>query len=77
MKLIKLNRRHHLYHKGYLWAFRFSDDWSNVWTVQCRIHQHEGIWQTPFRGKRKNGVKPCYLGFNQEKTATMVLLTLS
>jgi hypothetical protein len=77
MKFIKLNRRHHLYHKGYEWAFRFDEDWSNVWTVQRLIQMHEGRWPIIFYGKKKNGYKPFYIGVNQEKTATMVLLSLS
>lgn len=80
MKLVKLNRTHHLYHKGFVWAFRFNYCYeSNSLAVEAIINKQEGL--NPYRiffGKRKNGGwRPYWIGFDQEKTASIVFLSLS
>lgn len=78
MKLVKLNKTHHLYHKGFTWAFRFDYCYGpNTWKVEKTVEKQEGL--NPYRiffGKRKGTDTPYWVGFNQEKTATVVFLSL-
>ena len=82
MKLIKLDRRHNLYHKGYRYAFlveRFTAD-SN--RVEKAVKELEGWrWDCTFWGKPKTNTwgytsRPYYIGFRNDSTATMALLKL-
>ena len=78
MKLIKLDRRHNLYHKGYTYAFvinRWSDDSSKV---ERAVKDLEGFqWDSTFWGKAPTfGSRPYYIGFKKESTATMALLKI-
>lgn len=79
MKVIKLDRRHNLYHKGYRYAFlvdRFSTD-SN--RIEKAVKELEGWrWDCTFWGKPKTNswTRPYYVGFKNESTATMALLKL-
>jgi len=83
MKVIKLDRRHNLYHKGYRYAFlieRWSKD-SN--RIESAVKELEGYrWDCTFWGKAKFDDKlgytarPYYVGFKNESTATMALLKL-
>lgn len=82
MKLIKLSRRHNLYHKGYHYAFRF-DSWNgDRYKVEQVVRQAENgkWWDNTFFGKsiidRRRGtrVTPYYIGFKKESTATIVML---
>lgn len=85
MKLIKLDRRHNLYHRGYHYAFRF-DGWNgDRYKVECAVREAEGgqrWWDNTFFGKtaidrhRGIGVTPYYIGFKRESTATVVMLKL-
>ena len=83
MKLIKLDRRHNLYHKGYRYAFlinRFTEE-SNK--IEKAIKELEGFcWDCTFWGKPKkdkfgyNMARPYYVGMKNESTATMAMLKL-
>lgn len=83
MKVIKLDRRHNLYHKGYRYAFlveRFNSD-SNK--IERAIKELEGFrWDNTFWGKSKfNRIlgytsRPYYVGFKNESTATMAMLKM-
>ncbi len=75
MKLIKLDRRHNLYHKGYRYAFRV-----NRWTedsnkIERAVKQLEGFrWDNTFWGKHNGVCRPYYIGVISEATATMAML---
>jgi hypothetical protein len=80
MKVIKLDHRHTLKRWGYDYAFRFRPRDSKTWKVEETVRKLEGYgWLTnhTFYGKTKNGVRPYYVGFRKESTATMVLLSLN
>jgi len=78
VKIIKLDRRHNLYHKGYTYAFvvnRFNADSNKL--VQA-VTELEGFrWDNTFWGKhteynRYN--RPYYVGVKTESTLTLALL---
>ena len=78
VKLIKLDRRHHLYHQGYRWTFA-----GDRWSIGCRdietsVQNLEGYdWNRTFWGKRHPyGFRPYYIGMRSESTATMALLKI-
>ena len=82
MKLIKLDRRHNLYHKGYRYAFlidRFTVE-SN--SVEKAVKELEGFrWDSTFWGKPKKNEwgyssRPYYVGMKNESTATMAMLKM-
>lgn len=83
MKLIKLDRRHNLYHKGYRYAFlinRFNEE-SNK--LEKAVKELEGwSWDMTFWGKPKTNKytghtsRPYYVGVRNESTATMALLKI-
>jgi hypothetical protein len=78
VKLIKLDRRHNLYHKGYRYAFvidRFSSDSSRI---EKAVKELEGWrWDSTFWGKpKKYSSRPYYVGMKNESTATMALLKM-
>ena len=84
MKVIKLDRRHNLYHKGYRYAFLFEH---GRWTTESNsiekaVKQLEGYrWDCTFWGKTRSNrlgyeSRPYYVGFKNESTATMALLKM-
>ena len=80
MKAIKLDYRHTLKRRGYSYAFKFSRGETRTWTVEEAVRKLEGYgWSSnhTFYGKTKNGVRPYYVGFNKESTATMVMLKIA
>ena len=83
MKVIKLDRRHNLYHKGYQWAFKFDGWTSEAGTVERAVKKLEGYsWNNTFWGKagsKSNGFapRPYHVGVKSESTATMVLLKVA
>jgi hypothetical protein len=82
MKLIKLDRRHNLYHKGYRYAFRLDRWTTDSNKIERAVKELEGFrWDMTFWGKpgcKSNGYtsRPYYIGVRNESTATMVLLKL-
>ena len=85
MKVIKLDRRHNLYHNGYRHAFLFEHGrWtSDANAVERAVKELEGFhWNNTFWGKPRinprlgYSTRPYYVGFKNESTATMVLLKL-
>jgi len=83
MKMIKLDRRHHLYHKGYHYAFLFTEYGTHVpmsSKVERYVCKAEGLkwYDNTFYGKRpKHQTRtPFYVGFRNETTATLVKLIL-
>ena len=84
MKLIKLDRRHNLYHKGYRYAFRVERWTQESNKIERSVKELEGfprLWDNTFWGKpgcKHTGYvsRPFYVGFRNESTATMVLLKL-
>lgn len=84
MKVIKLDRRHHLFHKGYKYAFKFDNWCFDADVVEREIKKIErDTNDCVFWGKSKSveshipyWVKPYYLGFKKETTRTMVLLSV-
>jgi hypothetical protein len=80
MKAIKLDYRHTLKRWGYDYAFMFRPRDSKTWAVEEAVRKLEGYgWLSnhTFYGKTKNGVRPYYVGFKKESTATMVMLMTS
>ncbi len=83
MKLIKLDRRHNLYHKGYRFAF-LIDRWSTDSNqIEKAVKDLEGWrWDSTFWGKAKFNkrlgytARPYYVGFRNESTATMAMLKM-
>ncbi len=77
MKLIKLDRRHNLYHKGYRYAFRVNRWQADSNKIERAVKELDG-WRcdNTFWGKPKEGSRPYYIGMKNESTATMVLLKL-
>jgi len=83
MKVIKLDGRHNLYHKGYRFAFRFPS-WSNdAGRVESAVKKLEGyqwdctFWAKPNRDRWGNGSSRCYyVGVKNESTTSIVLLLL-
>ena len=83
MKLIKLDRRHNLYHYGYQWAFA-GERWSNrCQDIEKAITELEGRdWNRTFWGKYRMhsrlgyAARIYYIGVKKESTATMVLLKI-
>ncbi len=83
MKFIKLDRRHHLYHNGYRYAFRV-DRWTEDSNKLDRaVKELEGFrWDNTFWGKpgcKSNGYtsRPYYIGVRNESTGTMAMLKIS
>jgi hypothetical protein len=77
MKLVKLDRRHNLYHKGYTYAFRVNRWAHDSNKIERVVKELEGWrWDNTFWGKYRDGVRPYYIGVRNESTATMVLLKL-
>lgn len=84
MKLIKLDRRHNLYHKGYTYAFlftRYGKDVPMNYEVERYVCDAEGLkwYDNTYYGKPKKGYErtPYYVGFRNESTATVVMLKLA
>ena len=75
MKIVKLDRRHNLYHKGYRYAFvarRFDTEANRL---EKAVKQLEGWrWDSTFWGKPKDSFRPYYIGVKNESTLTMALL---
>ena len=79
MKLIKLDRRHNLYHKGYRYAFRVNRWNADSNKLERAVKELEGFrWDNTFWGK-VNGydTRPYYIGMISESTATMAMLKIS
>ena len=84
MKVIKLNGRHNLFHRGFKYAFLFTDyqpGTPNCYHVERLVKQAEGMgtfYNNTFYGKRKEymGRTPFYVGFNKESTVTIVQLQI-
>ncbi len=77
MKLIKLDRRHNLYHKGYRYAFRVNRWQADSNKIEQAVKELEGWrWDCTFWGKPKDSVRPYYVGMKNESTATMVMLKI-
>lgn len=82
MKLIKLDRRHHLYHSGYRYAFvadRFTKDTNRLEKLVKELQGYR--WDMTYWGKAKsnnqgNTVRPFYIGLRDEATATLVMLKM-
>jgi len=77
MKVVKLDRRHRLYHQGYTYAF-LVDRWTvDSNRIETAVRELEG-WDhyRTFWGKRKDGRRPYYIGVKNQSTTTMVLLKL-
>ena len=83
MKLLKLDRRHNLYHKGYRYAF-LIDRWSSDSNkIENAVKELEGWhWDSTFWGKAKFNktlgytARPYYVGFRNESTATITMLKI-
>jgi len=77
VKLIKLDRRHNLYHKGYRYAFRVNRWQADSNKIEQAVKELEGWrWDMTFWGKDKGDGRPYYIGMKNESTATMALLKL-
>jgi hypothetical protein len=77
MKIVKLDRRHNLYHKGYTYAFRGPRWTPESNKIERAVKELEGWrWDNTFWGKDKGLGRPYYIGVRNESTATMVLLKL-
>jgi hypothetical protein len=79
MKLIKLDGRHNLYHKGYRYAFRVKRWDTDSSKIERAVKELEGWrWDNTFWGKaNRNDTRPYYIGMINESTATMAMLKLS
>ena len=77
MKLIKLDRRHNLYRKGYRYAFRVNRWRSDSQKIERAVKELEGYhWDCTFWGKPTKYERPYYIGMRNEQTATMAMLKL-
>jgi hypothetical protein len=81
MKLIKLDGRHNLYHKGYRYAFRVNRWTTDAHKIEKAVKELEGYhWDNTFWGKQTNDngwpTRPYYIGIKNESTATMAMLKL-
>jgi hypothetical protein len=77
MKVIKLDRRHNLYHKGYRYAFRVNRWTTDSNKIEKAVKDLEGWrWDSTFWGKNDGNSRPYYIGFRNESTATMAMLKL-
>lgn len=85
MKLIKLDRRHTLYHRGYRYAFLFEHGrWTaDVNSIERAVKELEGFrWDNTFWANARisprlgYSVRPYYVGLKNEATASMVLLKM-
>ena len=75
MKVVKLNKSHHLFHSGFTVALRFgspySPDAQACKSVLCESYGNDYTkWQT-FRAQKN---KPYWIGFKDEKLLTFLLL---
>lgn len=79
MKLIKLDRRHNLYHKGYRYAFRVNRWNADSSRIERAVKELEGFrWDNTFWGKANHyETRPYYIGMINESTATMAMLKVS
>jgi hypothetical protein len=89
MKVVKLDRRHRLFRRGMVYAFKFENDWDNQRRVENVLRDMYGWeygnknWDT-FRGKVKinkdrwghldGRIHPYWIGVRNEADLTMVLL---
>ncbi len=85
MKVVKLDRRHHLFHKGYVYAFKFNGWKESRTTILNLIEKMERTnkWHNTYWGKpvvdpdnRDYRMHPCWVGVKKESTVTAVLLSL-
>jgi hypothetical protein len=85
VKLIKLDGRHTLYHRGYRYAFLFEHGrfTAEANSIERAVKQLEGYhWDNTFWGKARisprlgYSVRPYYVGLKNEATASMVLLKM-
>jgi hypothetical protein len=80
VKLIKLNRRHHLFHRGYTYAFLDYGYHTKYAKFERAVEELEGYrwdnsnryWGKPIKGRGP----PYYIGMKHESTATLVLLKI-
>jgi hypothetical protein len=87
MKVVKLDRRHHLHRKGYTYAFRFNNWSSEAQDIESvlrnKVYKNDS-WRTSnwdtFWGKAKrNGydrTRPYWIGVRNETVVTQILLSL-
>jgi len=77
VKVVKLDRRHNLYHKGYPYAFRLSRWDTDAHKIERAVKELEGWrWDNTFWGKDKGNGRPYYVGVKNESTLTMVMLKI-
>jgi hypothetical protein len=83
VRVIKLDGRHNLYHKGYRYAFKFSGRSHEAVNVERVVKQlADSRWDCTFLGKLKKDrwgnymSRPYYIGIKDELTATVVMLKL-
>jgi hypothetical protein len=75
MKVVKLDRRHRLFHSGYAYAFvsdRFSKESNKIERAVTALEGYR--WDRTFWGKRKSYGRPYYIGVKNESTLTMAIL---
>jgi hypothetical protein len=79
VKVVKLDGRHNLKHKGYAWAFKFNGWTSQAAGVERIIAKSEGwSYNNTFMGKAPDrySSRPYWVGVKKESTVSMVLLSL-
>ncbi len=78
MKIVKLDRRHNLFHKGYSHAFVVNRWTADTNRLERAVKELEGYrWDSTFWGKApKYGTRPFYIGVKNESTLTLALLKL-
>jgi hypothetical protein len=77
VKIVKLDRRHNLYHKGYTYAFRVPRWTPESNKIEKAVKELEGWrWDNTFWGKDKGFGRPYYIGVRNESTAIMALLKI-
>ena len=86
MKVIKLDRRHKLFYKGMVYAFKFENEWDERTRVEGILRNIYGWeydnhdWQTyrgkPVRDKTEhyNRTYPYWIGVRNEADITAVML---
>ena len=88
MKLVKLNRRYKAFkEEGHTWAFRFNSYdpkttgpvervFQDMHGSQWKYWNQPNAWKSNFGSPVKNGPRPYWISFRDERDATVVLLRL-
>ena len=72
MKVVKLNKKHRLFHEGCVVAIKFNSPWSKG-AMECRTELYK-IDESKWLTYRSGTNRPYWIGFKDEKMMTFLLL---